>query len=72
MKPYFIEIWTWADKLCRQINSEAFGVFSSKLSQKTIAQPIFLQKTKPYIHIPNIYVHICDWDMNLGRKELGI
>ena len=48
-----------------QIDSGVFGVFSAKLSAPilvqwvpcfSIIQPLFLQKTKPYIHIPNIYL----------------
>merc|ERR1712051_432063 len=38
-------------------------------------QPLFLQKVSLYIHIPNIYlaspIFIWDWNLNLGRKELG-
>ena len=57
--------WAWADKLGRQIgqvNSGAFGVFSAKLSVVSplsmflIIQPLFLQKLRLYIHIPNIYL----------------
>ena len=35
----------------------------------SIIQPLFLQKTKPFIHITNTFL---DWDLNLDRKELGI
>ena len=55
----------------------AFGVFSTDLSADTVSplsmfsinQPLFLQKTKP-LHRNQIF--IWDWDLNLGRKELGI
>ena len=33
----------------------------------SIIQPLFLQKTKHPKYLP-----IWDWDLNLGRKELGI
>ena len=45
-----------------------FGTVSS-LSMFFIIQPLFLQKTKPFIHITNTFL---DWDLNLDRKELGI
>ena len=40
MKPFFIEIqnfWAWAEKI-EQINSGAFGVFSTKLSALILVQ----------------------------------
>ena len=76
MKPFFFEIpnfCAWAG---------AFGVFSAKLSAPilgtvsplsmfSIIQPLFLQKTKPLYPHPK-YLPIWDWDLNSGRKELGI
>ena len=60
-----------------QINFRAFGIFGrfisthfctvSPLSTFSIIQPLLLQKLSLYIHI-----FIWDWDLNLGRKELGI
>ena len=34
-----------------------------------VNQPLFLQKTKPLSPNPK---SICEWGLNLGRKELGI
>ena len=61
---FFIEIqnfWAWADKFWG-----IWGIFGrtlsthfatvSPLSMFSNIQPLFLQKTKPYIHIPNIYL----------------
>ena len=31
----------------------------------------FYKKTKP-LHVSTSQIFICDWDLNLGRKELGI
>ena len=58
----------------------AFGVFLSNLSTPTLAPWVpcpcfplinhyFYKKVSLYIQIKNIYE---DWDLNLGRKELGI
>ena len=76
MKPFFIKIqtfWAWADKfwgiwgIFGQFISTHFGTLSSLFS---INQPLCLQKTKPFISKSQIF--IWGWDLNLGRKELGI
>ena len=79
---YRISEWTfglkqtiWADKFW-----DIWGIFGpfirthfgtvSPLPMFSINQPLFLQKKLSlYIQIPNIF---WDWDLNLGRKELGI
>ena len=71
----------WADKLWGiwgifgQSNSTHLSTVSP-LSMFSIIQPLFLQKVSLYIHIPNIYlaspIFIWDWNLNLGRKDLGI
>ena len=77
MKPFFIENPNfWADKflgiwgIFGRFISTHFGTVGP-LSMLSINQPLFLQKTKPlYSNPPNLF--IWDWDLNLGRKELGI
>ena len=65
----------WANKfwgiwgIFRQTISTHFGTVSP-LSMFSIIQPLFLQKTKPFISTSQIF--IWDWDLNEGRKELGI
>ena len=60
MKPFIIEK-NWADKFW-SIWSIFGGFISthygnvSPLSMFSINQPLFLQKTKPLINIPNIYL----------------
>ena len=62
----------WADKfwgICNifgQTISSHFGSMSS-LSMFCIIQPWFTQKKPLYVHPKYIW----DWDLNLGRKELG-
>jgi hypothetical protein len=64
MKPFFIEIpnfLAWADNflgICgifSQFISTHLGTVSP-LSMFSINQPLFLQKNKPYIQIPNVYL----------------
>ena len=52
--------------LGRQIISTHFGTVSP-LSMCSNIQPLFLQKTWPFYPHPK-----WNWDLNLGRKELGI
>ena len=77
MKPFCIEIpnfWAQADKfwgiwgIFLQTISTHFGTVIS-LSMLSIIQPLFLQNTKP---LSRSQIFIWDWDLNLGRKELGI
>ena len=79
---FFIKIpnfWAWADKfwgIFEQFISTQFGTVSP-LSMFSINQPLFLQKTKPLYPNPKCLFGIAqiffwDWDLNLGRKELGI
>ena len=62
----------WADKfwgiwgIFDRFISTHFGTLSSLFS---INQPLYLQKTKPFISKSQIF--IWGWDLNLGRKELG-
>ena len=65
----------WADKFCciwgifSQTISTHFGTVSP-WSMFFFIQPLFLHKTKPlYPH--SKYLNL-DWDLILGRKELGI
>jgi hypothetical protein len=66
----------WADKfwgiwgIIGQTISTHFGAVSP-LSMFSIIQPLFLQKTTPLYPHPK-YLDIWDWDLNLGRKDLGI
>ena len=53
---------------CGQTISTHFGTVSS-LSMVSIIELVFLQELSLYIHISNICL---DWDLNLGREELGI
>ena len=77
MKPFFIKIRNirpWAHNLGRldifdQFIRTHFGTVSP-LSMFFINQPLFLQKTKPFISKSQMF--IWDWDLNLDRKELGI
>ena len=82
MKPFFIEMLNfglgqtiWAGRfwsicgIVEQSISPHFGTVSP-LSMFFINEPLFLQKTKPYISKSQIF--IWDWDLNLSRKELGI
>ena len=61
----FWGIWGYFDQF---INTH-FGTVSL-LSMFSINQPLFLQKTKPLYSRSNFFG--VDWDLNLGRKELGI
>jgi hypothetical protein len=65
-----------------QINSGAFGVCLAKISAPILVQWVpcpcfslfnhyFYKKLSLYIHIPNIYLGL-GFELNLGRKELGI
>ena len=82
MTPFFIEIpnfglgqTIWVDKfwgiwgIFGRFISTHFGKVSP-FSMFSINQPLFLQKTKPLY--PTTQMNIWDWDLNLGRKELGI
>ena len=59
--------------LGRQFISTHFGTVRP-FSMFSINQPVFLQKTKPFISTSQLF--IWDWDLNLNlnlsRKELGI
>ena len=65
----------WEDKLWGiwgifgRTFSTHFGT-ASPLSMFPMFKPIFLQKTK--LLYPQLQINIWDWDLNLGRKELGI
>ena len=65
----------WADKfwgiwgIFGRFISTHFGTVSP-LSMFSINQPLFLQKNS--VFISKFQIFIWDWDLNLGRKELGI
>jgi hypothetical protein len=62
----------WANKFWK-----IWGIFGQTISAPilvqfmfSIIQPLFLQKNEAFISTFQIY--IWDWDLNVGRKELGI
>jgi hypothetical protein len=82
LKPFSLKSQTfglgqtiWADKfwgiwgIFGQFISTHFSNVSP-LSMFSINQPLFLQKKQAFISKSQIF--IWEWDLNLGRKELGI